>query len=269
MGERNPLDELRRAVLASSKYHRINPLLVERIGADELAKGRKFKDAVKAVKNKLHQIGAAYLPGRMDYAAWLASLHSAAQSAEPQALQNACREVMGYHASTRERLPILEQFYATVLAGLPPIHSVLDLACGFNPLAIPWMSLAPGAAYFACDIYQDMTDFIQSALDFLPVKGEAFSCDLLTQPPDQKVQLALLLKTIPCLEQVDKEIGAYLLENINAHYMLVSFPIQSLGGKKKGMLANYETHFAALAAGKDWSVTRFEFATELAFLVHK
>ena len=27
----------------------------------------------------------------------------------------------------------------TALAGLPPIHSVLDVACGLNPLAIAWM----------------------------------------------------------------------------------------------------------------------------------
>jgi hypothetical protein len=35
------------------------------------------------------------------------------------------------------------------------------------------------------------------------------------------------------------------------------------------MPANYERHFQELVAGRHWTVRRFEFATELAFLVSK
>ena len=58
---------------------------------------------------------------------------------------------MGYHSSTRERLPILEQFYARALADIPPARVVLDLACGLNPLALAWMPL--GEAIAAPDGY--------------------------------------------------------------------------------------------------------------------
>jgi 16S rRNA (guanine(1405)-N(7))-methyltransferase len=69
------------------------------------------------------------------------------------------------------------------------------------------------------------------------------------------------------LEQIDKEAGGHLLDRINAKYILVSFPVHSLGGKAKGMRQNYEEHFRQLVASKDWGVTRFEFETELAFLI--
>jgi hypothetical protein len=35
------------------------------------------------------------------------------------------------------------------------------------------------------------------------------------------------------------------------------------------MPTNYEARFRELVAGKDWSIKRFEFATELAFLISK
>src|SRR5690606_6376200 len=121
------MDDLARlieAVQASAKYRAIAPSLIEAVGRDELAKGRRFKDAVKATKNKLHQVAGAYFPDRPPYDRWLADLAAAAP--DPVQQRSVLRAIMAQHASTRERLPILDDFYATALAGLPPLHSVLD-----------------------------------------------------------------------------------------------------------------------------------------------
>jgi 16S rRNA (guanine(1405)-N(7))-methyltransferase len=261
------IDELVAAVRQSAKYRSVCEDFIRGVGARELAKGRRLKEAVKATKKKLHQIGGAYLEGRVDYAAWLDELEAAAGSGED--FRRACFGIMGHHSSAKERLEILDTFYATVLADLPSVHSVLDLACGLNPLAIPWMGLPDGAAYYAYDIYEDMADFLQAFMQLVPVRGEARACDVLRSCPMPRVDLALVLKSIPCLEQIDKSVGAWLLDAIEADYFLVSFPVHSLGGWDKGMPTNYEAHFRELVAGKGWSVKRFEFATELAFLVSK
>jgi len=263
----DPLDELVAAVCAGAHYRHIHPDLVRRIGAQELAKGRKFKDAVKAARNKLHQVGGAYLTHTVDYEAAAQELERLPQDLNHPAVQAFCRRLMAQHASTRERLLILEDFYAEILSPLGPIASVLDLACGFNPLARPWMPLAPDAAYYACDIYADMIGFLNRFLAAQRIPGEARLCDLTQGPPPQPVQLALVLKTIPCLEQLDKQIGRRLLEGLNAEYILVSFPAQSLAGRSKGMVVNYEAHFRELTAGFDWRIERYEYATELAFLI--
>jgi 16S rRNA (guanine(1405)-N(7))-methyltransferase len=63
--------------------------------------------------------------------------------------------------------------------------------------------------------------------------------------------------------------GARLLDTLAARFVLVSFPVRSLGGREKGMAATYEARFATLVAGRGWSVRRYRFATELAFLVDK
>ena len=268
-GNQSQLSELVESILDSQKYRHISADLVQRIGAAELEKGRKPKDAVKAVKKKLHQIAAAYLTEKPDYPAWLETLKSASQSKKPQELKNACRGILMQHASTRERLPILDDFYTSILDGLGPIHSVLDIACGLNPLTIPWMPLQDEFTYYACDIYTDLAGFLNSFLKLYQAKGEATVCDVIYKAPQQEVDLALLLKAIPCLEQIDKSGGERLLDSTNAKRLIVSFPIHSLGGRQKGMAKNYAARFYALVAGRSWQIKRFEFDTELAFLITK
>jgi 16S rRNA (guanine(1405)-N(7))-methyltransferase len=296
------LNQLVQEVLASPKYRAISEDLIRAIGARELAARRGMKEAVKATKNKLHQVAGAYLDARPPYAQWLAQLEAAVQeprtgtrrvNREPKSdsanginsnlkpqnpglsqdegskLAEVCREIMRHHASTRERLPILSALYTATLAGIQPVRSVLDVACGLNPLAIPWMLLEQDATYYACDLYADMVAFLNGFFRIAGIRGRAEVCDLVTSPPGQRVDLALVLKALPPLEQLDRRAGINLLRMLNADHMLVSFPARSLGGRAKGMAENYEQRFHAMTAGEGWAVERFAFATEIAFLVTK
>lgn len=265
--DNNQLDQLIEAVLTSRNYKSVCEPFVRSIGVQELARWGNLKEAIKATRNKLHQVGGAYLEGEVRYAVWLNELKTAIQSGNREQLLQTGTRIMSHHSSTRERLPILEQFYTTILADLPPIHSVIDIACGLHPLAIPWMPLAEPAHYYAYDIYQNMIDFLHECIMLLSVDGYAQTCDVIHSCPTQKVDLAFILKAIPCLEQVDKSAGSRLLETINANYLVVSFPAHSLGGRKKGMVTHYEARFQELVAGKSRSIKRFEFPTELVFLI--
>ena len=160
----NQLGTLVDAILTSSKYKDVCQELITYIGAQELGKRRNVKEALKATKNKLHQVAGAYFDTREHYADWLYELSAAARSANRDKLLHVCRKIMSYHASTRERLPILDQFYAEIFSYLPPIHSVLDVACGLHPLAIPWMPLGEDTEYYAYDIYHGMMNFLHACL---------------------------------------------------------------------------------------------------------
>lgn len=264
----DPLAGLVEAVQAGGKYRHVSPDLVLQLAAQEADKGRSLKETVKAIRNRLHQVGGAYQEAGMTYPRWLADLTIASLQG-PDELRAATRTVMRHHASTRERLPILNQFYRETLAGLPPLKSVLDIACGLNPLAANLLPLASGAIYYACDIYADLTNFLTYALPRLGVQVQATVCDVTQVVPSQPVDLALVLKTIPCLEQIDRAAGQRLLDGLNATYLLVSFPTRSLGGRGKGMAATYAAHFQELVAGRNWLIRRFDFDGEMAFLVQK
>jgi 16S rRNA (guanine(1405)-N(7))-methyltransferase len=269
MDAKETLEELVNAVKANPKYRSIETSLVRSIGQTELAHRENFKEAVKATRNKIHQIGGAYQEGGMDYPRCLAELDDLPASLTNPALRDFCRQMMIQHASTRERLPFLEHFYIETLESLGPVHSILDLACGLNPFALPWMPLAPGARYYAYDIYQDMIDLIRHFFYHINQNGEVDVANLVNRVPAHPVQLALLLKTLPCLEQLDKNISQYLLTAIQAEHLLISYPVHSLGGQSKGMLVNYENHFRSIADGKHWSIRRFQYASELVFLISR
>jgi 16S rRNA (guanine(1405)-N(7))-methyltransferase len=263
------VDALVAAVLEGARYRHMDQALVRSLAEKELTKGRSFKEAVKAVRNKLHQVGGAFQEQTPPYARWLTELEDLSDDpADPQ-VRAFCLKAMQAHSSTRERLSILDRFYQETLTSLGKINSVLDLACGLNPLALSWMSLATGATYHAVDIYQDLADFLDHFFAHVHLNGQAGLCDLTTAVPPQPVQLALLLKTIPCLEQVDDQAGGRLLNSIPAEHILVTFPVHSLSGHSKGMRANYEMHFNDLIAGQSWHVQRFEFSSELAFLLSR
>jgi 16S rRNA (guanine(1405)-N(7))-methyltransferase len=262
------IDKLVRHVLRSWKYKHVCKEFVRHIGTKELSIRRNYKEAIKATKKKMHQIGGAYFEARIPYTRAIEEL-THVKNGNKDDFSRVCKELMRLHASTKERIEILEEFYTTTLGAIQPIRVVLDIACGLNPLAIPWMPLDEGATYYAYDIYKDMLEFIQAFMRILGIDGYVEMRDVTQSPPTQKADVALILKTLPCLEQVDKTAGLRLLENVKANHVLVSFPVHSLGGWSKGMVANYEQRFSELIQAKPWTVQRFTFATELVFLIKK
>lgn len=262
------LDNTISAILANPKYRAIDPGLVRQLAERELAQNRSAKDVVKQVRSKLHQVGAVYLDSKLDFTA-LTGMVEAMPEHDSDALKVFSRSAMQLHASTRERLPILETFYPTVLAGLGPIHSLADYACGLNPLTYPWLPLAPDAHLWAGDIFSDLAAFLNRYFLKAGWSGQAVVNNLSTEIPTQPVQLGLLLKALPCLEQLDKSLPARLLAELPGEYLLVTFPAHSLGGRSKGMVRNYSERFDQLTAGKGWQIQRYEFPGELAYLVKR
>ncbi len=268
------LDELVSEIQSSPKYRAIAPDLVRRIASQELGKGRAVKETIKAVRARLHQVGSAYQEGGLDLERWRRDLADLPHDPADPGLRSWCVSIMRQHASTRERLLILENFFYTALAGIAPVTSLLDLACGLNPLALSWLPLQPGAPYYGCEIYPELVEFLNLYLAHVGQPGKVDVVDLVGwagggKGYDSPVQLALLLKTLPCLEQVEKGISLRLLDAIPAEYVLVSFPARSLGGHAKGMPRNYEANFRELVSARPWTLERFEFQSELAFLVRK
>ena len=256
-------------VLAKKKYRSVDRDLVTFIASTEAKKRTTLKEAVKATTSKLHQVAGAYFKETPDYAGYLQKLDCLPDGISDDGSTQFCLTLMQAHASTRERLPILAAFYSALFADIRPITSILDLACGFNPLAIHWMSLEKETRYYASDIFEDMSSFLNSFYAHFHLNGKASVCNLLTHVPQEKVQVALLLKTLPCLEQADKESAHRILNSIQAQYVVVSFPVRSIGGREKGMLAHYSSQFESLLEDMNLPYHRFLFESELAYRIVK
>jgi 16S rRNA (guanine(1405)-N(7))-methyltransferase len=264
------IDDTVTNVRASRKYKDVDPAFIARIVLDELGKNTPPRDVEERVRTKLHQVGGAFFIGETKFNRDLERIRQAAASEEPQQWKDACAKAMRGHASTAERLTIINQFYGTILGRIEgPISSVLDLACGLNPLAIPWMGLRADVKYRCCDIYGRTVLFLNDYFKISKIDGYAEICDLTASVPTAPVDVAFVLKTIPTLERIDRSAGLRLLQGIQAEYLVVSFPSKTLGGREKGMAANYEARFKALVDPLGWRYEQFLFENELVFLVRK
>jgi 16S rRNA (guanine(1405)-N(7))-methyltransferase len=275
MADASPnLEQVVQDVLRGANYRGVSPDLVRRIARHELAIRRSPRDAAKATKNRLHQIYGAFVSAPIRPKRWLAELGVTVEPTSSAPAQNptfreACARIMARHASTAERLAILPRFYHTILAEVPSIRAVLDLGCGLNPLAIPWMGLPPGVAYTCYDVDADLVAFLNGFFGLAGVDGRAEQRDLVSAPPTAPADLAFALKLLPTLDQIERDAGATLLRALHTPYLLVSFPAHSLCGRAKGMPQHYEARFQALATAEGWTMRRFSFPSELAFLVRR
>jgi 16S rRNA (guanine(1405)-N(7))-methyltransferase len=267
-GPASQIEEIVASVHASRKYRHICPTTVRRIATSEWAKRRSIKAAIKATKSRLHQVYGAY-ENDVDYDRAWSMLSKAYADNRPERVRSACEGLLALHTSTRERIPILDQFYASVFAltGVP--QSVLDLACGMNPLSLPWMGLDQGAFYCAYDIDCERIAFLRRYLDLTRLVGCARCQDVISTPPLERADLALLLKSSPCLERQGRGSTLALLDALQVRHIVVSFPIKSLGQREKGMVEHYDRFFAEIVSDRRWGAQRLNLSNEMVFVVDK
>jgi 16S rRNA (guanine(1405)-N(7))-methyltransferase len=248
----------------SRKYADVDAGLIDTLIHSEGAKASSAKEAAKRVKRKLHQMVGAYLDVDVPFAEWLEQLRAAADSATREQV---CRNLLLQHTSTRERAAELLDIYGAIFADQTP-GTVLDLACGLNPLGRCFMPLPADTLYLAADVHRGLIGFLNDAFMLLGLSGRAFTHDLLSGPPAVAADAVLLLKALPCLEQADRAVGRSLLLALQAPLIVVSFPTASLGGGKRGMASFYEQHFRALLPNS-FDCEMHRFATELVFKLRR
>jgi 16S rRNA (guanine(1405)-N(7))-methyltransferase len=262
------IDEIVSSVQTSRKYRHVCAATIRRIAVEEATKRGTVKATIKATKSRLHQAYSAY-EAHLDYAHAYEELRAAYACGDPQDIRAVAHRLLARHASTRERLPVLHRFYDAVFAHTGVPHALLDLACGLNPLALPWMGLEAGAAYYAYDIDTERIAFLNQFFALADVEGRAYCQDLICDPPEQQADVALLLKTATCLERQRRGSTLALLDWLEVAYVVVTFPVKSLGRREKGMVEQYERVFSDMLSERPWAVTQIDLPAELAFVVEK
>jgi 16S rRNA (guanine(1405)-N(7))-methyltransferase len=238
------VEELR----GSRKYRHVCGATLARVARWALRRAGTPRGAAEIARRKLHQVyGAYFRPG--EHRAVEKALASLADAPGPQEVHAACRRVLGMHASTRERLPILDRCFADVFAATGPPRSLVDAACGLGAFALPWMGLPPGAPYIPLDIDTRLAELSNRLLVLLGREPSARCLDLLGDEAPPEADVTLLLKTVPCLDRQDTGASAAVLARLRSRAVVVSFPLQSLGGRERGMRESYGRRIRELLGG--------------------
>lgn len=256
------------AIKQSRKYRDTSEETIRQLAVEAVIEHKKPKPAEKAVRKRLHSIMAPYL-GDPDYAAARQLLTDSFAGGDEKVIRAACRDLMYTHLSTRERLPILDTFYRDIFAVTGPPRRLLDIACGLNPLAFPWMGLpAAGTDFIAYDIHEPRVDFLNHYFVLQGLPPHAYVKDVAVGAPTESGDVALFLKEMPRFERNYPGHGRALLDAIDTRWLVVSFPTISTHGGRN-LTNRYREFFQQMIDGSGWSAVELLFDTELVFCAEK
>jgi 16S rRNA (guanine(1405)-N(7))-methyltransferase len=260
---------LARPILESKKYRALNlpPETVVDLIQLALDHGLKPDQAMDEARKKLHNIVAPYL-GDPDYEKEQDYLeHIGTFSSQDEARSFSLR-MLESHASTHERIPLLDEFYKKIFSvtGMPV--SILDLACAMHPFGFPWMGLPAGSQYQAYDLHQPRVNLINRYFQASGVNGQAHYGDILLNPPAQQADVAFFFKEAHRFDQRKHGCNRPFFEALNVCWLVVSLPASNLTGRFD--LADRQRKLVTeTLAGLDWPVTEVLVGTELIFCIRK
>lgn len=187
-------------VCASKAGREIDPAVVGAAVRWALARFSP-KDAEKAAKARLHQLYGSYVGE-----GWAKAAAKTLALLEAGALppQDAAMRLMALHGSTSERLDHIGACYKRIFETCGAPGSVLDVACGLNPLAFALPGM-PQAALTALDAGQDIAALLNRFFAAAPMpRAHAESGDAMAALPAGPHDLALVLKFLPLAERIER-----------------------------------------------------------------
>ena len=263
------LSDLAAGILDSRKYRGMHiPLetiasLVSEISVDE----HDPKIIRKIVREKLHHIVAPYL-GDPDYPSASHEMSLAIQSNSQDAIQSFCLAMLTSHASTRERIPVMTEFYKKIFSVTGVPGSILDLACGLNPFAFPWMGLPLSVAYTAFDIHLPRIELLNQFFSGMKMAATAIHRDIISEPPGTPAHVAFIFKEAHRMEQRQSGCCRVLWQKLPVDWLVVTLPAISLTGRHD-LSAQHRKLIQNAITDHQWLINEFEIGGEMVFCIRK
>ena len=190
-----------------------------------LEKKSERKIFIKEVRSLLHSVYGVFKKSKYAKRNKLLKEISGIEDVETH------NKILDLHRSTKERLPYYKAVYERIFSTTGKPKSILDLGCGLNPLSLPYMDLTD-TTYYASELTEEDTKFIQEYLDCVHVKGKSFQMDLTRIDKLPTVDVCFMFKLLDTLETLKWDVTKTILERIDAKWIVASFPLKTLGGKK-------------------------------------
>ena len=261
--------EIAAKIQASKKYQDLNipqETLLNLI-QQEMVRYKKSSDVMKSVRAKLHNIMAPYL-GDLDYELAEQTLQMAFTNSDPAVMQETCANFLRQHDSTRERLAYIEDFYQSIFSICGQPQRVMDLACGLNPFALPWMDLPTSTQFYAYDIHPARIQLINHFLQLSGREPLAEVRDVLVRPPQIEADAAFLFKEAHRMEKRQRGCNRGLWDALKVKYLFVSLPNRSLDGRRD--LRERMRHLVESSMqGQDWELGELDFPGETVYWMRK
>jgi 16S rRNA (guanine(1405)-N(7))-methyltransferase len=258
------------SLLKNRKYRRLN------LSADTVkdlihqvqTEGVPGKQVEKAVRLKLHNIAALYLE-TVNYETALIELQTIPDG-DSEALQTFAARMLSAHTSTQERMSTLEEFYQHIAAALQRKDElkILDLACGLNPFALPWMHLPVGCTLQAYDLHGARIDLLNLFFEKGNLPAQAYHADILANIPQDDADAVFFFKEAHRFEQRRKGSTREFLARLQSPLIFLSLPAYNMTGKHD-LRTKHTCIVDEAVAGTSWQAECVMIGNEMLFTIRK
>jgi 16S rRNA (guanine(1405)-N(7))-methyltransferase len=247
-----------------------NAEYIQRIVAESQKKRKSSKEIAKGAKTKVHQTYGVFVNGTKINKVY-ERLVQAIKDEDEEEIKKQLTFALQLHVSSGERVNIMDELYKKIFEITWKPKMVLDVACGLNPISLPWMGLDKDIQYDAFDVHDEILEIVRNFTQIIGYTWvHTFNQDLLSYNSDKEYDIAFIFKTLSTVDFQQKGSAAQILEHIHAKYLVISFPIVNIGYYKKwkNMLKyyseTYEPYFADFA-----EVHKIPFHNELVYVVKR
>ena len=232
------IENIVQTVMTSKKYSNIIPETINRICNEESIKYKKDKDILRSSKKRLHIISESFLS--IANANKIASIKKCIDN-DGHISTEMIEQLLLLHISTKERSSFYKEFYNDIFRVVGNVNSILDIACGLNPVAYVLSdNFDSRVRYEATDINLDNIELVNKILSLYDLQAKIYGSDILCDIPNGEWDVVFLFKIVPLLEQQKKGYFRSIIEQINSKFFIITFPTKSISGKNVGMKDYYE-----------------------------
>ncbi|MBI4149839.1 hypothetical protein HY488_00385 [Candidatus Woesearchaeota archaeon] len=137
--------------------------------------------------------------------------------------------ILRLNRSTSERLEFYEKFFSDIFAITDKPISIIDLACGLNPMAWPYYQLR-NVRYTACELNEQDVQHLQRYFDIIKpytgIQGKAVKLDLTKDSLDGfTADVCFLLKV---LDLLDASVAERIITSLRCRWIVASFPTKTI-----------------------------------------
>ncbi|GIW59639.1 MAG: 16S rRNA methyltransferase [Patescibacteria group bacterium] len=264
------IEQLTQKLSQTRKYQRLDQEVIYQAVSRASTLSQNHYEIDRKARNILHQVWSSSYSKAPNFVKHSKILAQALQSAHTP--KDCLVPILSQHSSTRERLAIADDFYAQIfkITGIP--ESIVDHACGLNPLMFPWMSFTLDTKYYAYDIDQKGLQFLSDSTNLLSRQGLItpqfhFAQRNVLSSVQQPAQVALFLKCLSTFEHLQPGLWLQILERQQAQYKVISFALKSLKHYQKYAVRAFSGYFESYLVRASLPYQKITFSNELVYIL--
>jgi 16S rRNA (guanine(1405)-N(7))-methyltransferase len=174
------------------------------------------------------------------------------------------KDILFMHVSSGERMQFYEKFYQRIFEVTGKPESIIDIACGLNPMSFEMMGLPRKTKYIALELNQNDADNINKFFSIWKIDGKAFKHDITKEPIKYSADIAFAFKIF---DIIDNTVVERIVNELDVKWIAASFSTKTVSRSK--MRFKRRAGFQKMLRRIGLKYQTIEFENEIVYIIRK